>query len=104
GVWTFSMVSSSAMRFSRRDHDLADDCAVLDEAQAFARLIERQHLVDHRLHLSGADEFHEPLEILIIKTVRAHDFELEAPHVAQILLRVVTGGGATDEEFSTTLE
>src|SRR5205085_11000496 len=89
---------------SRRDHDLADDGAVLDQAQPFARLLERQHLVDHRLHSAAADQLHQPLEIVVVEAVRADDLELEAPHVAQILFWIVAGGGAADEQLAASLE
>src|SRR5262249_12345558 len=32
------------------------------------------------------------------------DFQLEAPHVAQILLRIVAGGGAAYQQLATALE
>src|SRR5712691_12937779 len=89
---------------SRRDHDLADDLAVLDQPQPLARLIERQHLVDHRLELAVGDEPHQRLEIVVVETVLSYDLELEAPDVAQVLLRVVTGGGAADHELAAALE
>src|SRR6266576_84700 len=106
--WTLSAVSSSVMEIgptvhsggpSRRDHDLANDLAVLDQTHALARLFERQHLVDHRLDLAGTDEVHQPLEVVVVEAVRANDLEFEAPDVAQVLLRVIAGGGAADEQL-----
>src|SRR5262245_56641386 len=64
---------------SRRHHHLADDLAILDQPQALARLLERQHLVDHRLHLALLDQIHQTLQVLVIEAVRADDLELEAP-------------------------
>src|ERR1700687_3216817 len=83
---------------SRRDHDLADDLAVLDEAQALARLFERQHLVDHRLHLAVRDELHQRLQVFVVKAVGADDLQFEAPDIAQVLFRVVAGGRAAAQE------
>src|SRR5258705_5805150 len=88
----------------RSDHDLADDLAILDEAQALARLLERQDLVDHRLHLAFGDELHQCLQALVVEAVGADDLQLEAPDVAQVLFRVVPGGGAADQELAAALE
>ena len=40
---------------SRRHHHFADHLAVLDQSKPFARLFERQHLVDHGLDLALLD-------------------------------------------------
>src|SRR5215472_6799408 len=96
--------SKISHRALRRDHDLADHLAVLDQPQAFLCLIEREHPVDHRLDLARRDEVHQALEIVVIEAVRANDLELEAPHIAQILLGVVAGGRAADQELAAALE
>src|SRR5262252_4227428 len=82
---------------SRRHHHLADHLAILDQPQALARLTERQHLVDHRLHLALLDQIHQAFQVLVVEAVRADDLELEAPDVAQVLLRVIAGGRAAHE-------
>src|ERR1700759_1166073 len=55
---------ASSLR-SRRHDDLADDLAVLDQAQSLDCLGEREGLVDDRLHLALRDQLHEALEVLV---------------------------------------
>src|SRR5207245_9340712 len=69
---------------SRCDNHLADHLTILDQTQPLARLLERQHLVDHWLHLALLDQLHQTLQVLVVEAVRADDLELEAPHVAQV--------------------
>src|SRR5213078_3424296 len=85
-------------------HDLADNLALRDQPQAFPRLIERQHLVDHRAYLALRNELHQGLEIVVVEAVGAHYVELEAPDVAQILLRVVAGRRTAHQELAAALE
>src|SRR5712671_314877 len=89
---------------SRRHHHLADDLAILDQPQALTRLLERQHLVDHRLHLALLDQVHQALEVLVVEAVRADDLELEAPHITQVLFRVVAGGRPAHQQLAAALE
>src|SRR5215471_19718434 len=89
---------------SRCDNHLPDHLAVLDQPQALARLTERQHLVDHRLHLALLDQIHQAFQVLVVEAVRADDLELEAPDVAQVLLRVIAGGRAAHEQLAAALE
>src|SRR6202034_2848763 len=91
-------------RRSRHHYHFADDLAVLNEAQAFARLFERQHLVDHRLDLGGADQLHQRGEIVVVKTVGADDLQLKTPDIAQVFLRIVTRGGTADQKLAAALE
>src|SRR3954465_6392254 len=84
---------------SRRHRHLAKNLAVLDEAKPFGRLLERQHLVDHRLYLALLDQFHQGGEIVVIEAVRALDIDLETPNVAQILLWIVARGRAANEQL-----
>ena len=94
----------AALARSRRHDDFADDFAVLDQPQAFGGLFEREHLVDHRLHAALRDQLHQALEIVVVEAVGADDLELETPDVAQVFLRIVTGGGATDKDLATALD
>src|SRR5258708_39129724 len=91
-------------RASRRHDDLAEHLAILDQAQALGGLVERQHLVDHRLHLALGDERHQPLEIVVIEAVGADDLQLESPHVTKVLLGIVAGGRAAYEQLAAALE
>src|ERR1700716_2636303 len=99
-----SSLIARLLRASWRDHDLADDLAILDETEPLARLLQRQHLVDDRPHLPLCDELHQRLQIVVVEAVRAEDFELEAPDVAQVLLRVVPRSRAADQELAAALE
>src|SRR6266566_2280551 len=91
-------------RASWRHHHFADHFAVADQAQALGGLFEREHLLDQRAHLALRDHVHQRRQILVVEAVRADDLQLEAPHVAQIFLRVVAGGGAAHEQLAAALE
>src|SRR5437867_3409376 len=86
------------------DNHFTNHLAVLDQPQPLAGLIERQHLVDHWLHLALLDQIHQALQVLVVEAVRADDLELEAPDVAQIFLRIIAGGRAANEKLATALE
>src|SRR5271166_4137831 len=101
---TLPLVAPQGEANSRHDHDLADDLAVLNQPQSLPRRFERQHLVDHRTYLVLRDELHQRLQVLVIEAVGADDLELEAPDIAQILLRVVAGGRAADEQLAAAFE
>src|SRR5262245_29644812 len=103
-TWMPATSAGMTVAVSGSDNHLPDHLAVLDQPQSFARLTERQHLVDHRLHLALLDQIHQALQVLVIEAVRADDLELEAPDVAQILLRVVAGGRAANEQLAAALE
>src|SRR5438445_13503756 len=85
---------------SRRHHHLAENLAVLNEAKALGRLLERKHLIDHRLDLVLLDQFHQGGEIVVIETVGALDLDLEAPDVAEVFLRIVARGRAANEQLA----
>src|SRR5262249_14845043 len=89
---------------SRRDDDLSEHLAILDQAQALGGLFERQHFVDHRLHLALRDKLHQPLEIVVIEAVGADDLQLEGPDITQVLLRIVAGCRAAYEQLAAALE
>src|SRR5579872_4461566 len=95
---------SIAHRRLRHDHDLADDLAILDEAQSFGGLLERQHLVDYRLDLLLRDHLHEIGEIVLIEAVGTDDLEFEAPDIAEIFLGIMSGGRAAHQKASAALE
>src|SRR5437660_11690061 len=85
-------------------HHLADDLAVLDQPQPFARLLERQHLVDHRLHLALLDQLHQASQVLVVEAVRADQLELSAPDVCQAFIRFISSGAPADQDPAATLE
>src|SRR5262245_22475450 len=98
------MTAEGRWHASRRHHHLADHLAILDEAEAFARLFEGKHLVDHRLYLPLLDHGHQPGQIVVVEAVRAFDLDLEAPDVAQVLLRVVARGRPAHQELAAALD
>src|SRR5665213_1674369 len=89
---------------SRCDHDLAEDLAVLDQAQAVARLRERQHLVDYRLDPAAVDQRHQRRQVVVVEAVRPDHIELEAPDVAQVFLGIVPRGCAAHQRLAAALE
>src|SRR5262249_47202088 len=88
----------------RHDDDLAEDLAILDQAQALGGLFERQDLVDHRLHLAVRDQLHQSLEIVVVEAVRANDLQLKSPHITKVLFWIVASGRTTHEQLATAFE
>src|SRR5215510_1720301 len=86
------------------DDHLADDFPLLNHAQPFQRLGKRQHAVDHGLERALRHHRHEGREILVIKTVRANDFQFKGPDVAQIFWWIIAGRGAAHENAPTAFD
>ena len=87
----------------RCDNNLPEDFPVFDHAQALNGTLEREYLIDDRFHGGILDELHQRLQIVIVEAVRAGDLQLEAPDVAQILLRIEPCGRAANQNFAASL-
>src|ERR1700722_11336328 len=96
--------ASGRSDISGHHDDLADDFTVLDETQTFRRLIEGQNLIDDRLEFLLNDHLHEVGQVFLIEAVRADHLQFEAPYIAQILLRIMSRGGAAYQQASASLE
>src|SRR5262245_54834832 len=90
-------------RMLRPEHDLAEDLALLDEAERLVHLRERQRLVDDGLELALADEVEERGEVLAHEAVRSQHLDLERPDVAQVFLRVEAGRRSAGEDLAAAM-
>src|SRR6056297_3870465 len=97
------VVSDMSFPPSGCDHDLAHDLAVTDQAKAFGGPFQRNDLVDHGLERALLDHVHQGREVVVVEAVRANDLELEAPDIAQVLLRVMAGGRAAGQDRAAAL-
>src|SRR5262249_22977437 len=89
---------------SGRDDYLPEYLAILDQPHALRGVLQRQHLVDDRLQLTLRDEPHKRLEVVVVEAVGTEHLQLEGQDVAQVLLRIVTGGRAADEYPAAALD
>src|SRR5262245_58199050 len=106
--WTPSMTgypstARSEARSGRDDH-LADDLAVLEDAQRFLRLLERQRAVDGHGQAARAHHLEQLVDVLARPAVGPQHLQLEGPDEADVLLRVEARRGAAREEPATALE
>src|SRR5262245_55428460 len=79
-------VKAARKRMLWPEHDLAEDLALLDQAERLVHLRERQRLVHDGFELALADEVEERAEVLAHEAVRSQHLDLEGPDVAQVFL------------------
>src|SRR5438093_4246115 len=87
----------------RGDDDLSEHFPALDHAQTIDRPLERERAMDDGLHFALLDKIHQRLQIVVVEAVRTDDLYFEAPDVAQVFLRIVTGGCAAHQDLAAAL-